>query len=130
MAKVTGIGGVFLRSADGEGLRAMLSETMNLELEPWGRAFPWRERDDPEKKGATVLGLFEADSTYFEPSPLPFMINLRVDDLDGMVAQLEAAGHAILHRADEPNGRFAHVMAPGGLKLELWEPVADDPYDP
>jgi hypothetical protein len=30
----------------------------------------------------------------------------------------------------EPNGPFAHVKGPDGITIELWEPVANDPYDP
>jgi hypothetical protein len=41
-----------------------------------------------------------------------------------------SGGIAVLKVFDlEPNGRFAHVMGPEGVKIELWEPVEDDPYD-
>lgn len=131
MAKVTGLGGVFLKTADIERLRSFFSDELGFPMEPWGGAFSWRERDDPERRGYTVIGLHSDQSDYFEPSPLPFMINLRVDDLDGMLAQLQARGHEVVKRFEpEPNGRFAHVMGPDGLKIELWEPVDPDPYDP
>jgi hypothetical protein len=48
-----------------------------------------------------------------------------------MLAQLREQGVEITKVFDpEPNGKFAHVMAPGGIKIELWEPVSPDPYDP
>ena len=53
------------------------------------------------------------------------MINLRVDDLDAMIAQLEAAGIAVETRDewDEPDvGRFARIHDPEGNPIELWEP--------
>jgi hypothetical protein len=58
------------------------------------------------------------------------MINLRVDDLDGMLAHLDALGATYKRLPDEPNGRFAHVLGPEGVGFELWEPAVPDPYDP
>lgn len=128
MAKVTGIGGVFFKSADVDAMRAFFGGPLGVATEPWGAVFPWREREDPTKKGATVLGLFQGDSGYF---PGSFMVNLRVDDLDGVVAQATAAGFEVVRPiSQEPNGRFAHLRGPEGLVFELWEPVDPDPYDP
>lgn len=131
MAKITGIGGVFFKTPDREATAKWFAEKLDLPTDTWGRAFQWRDRDEPEKKGYTVLGLHDTKSDYFDPSEQPFMLNLRVDDLEGMLAELEKRGVKVVKRFDpEPNGRFAHVMGPDGIKLELWEPVADDPYDP
>jgi predicted enzyme related to lactoylglutathione lyase len=131
MPKITGIGGVFFKTPDREATARWFSEKLDLPTEAWGRLFLWREHDDPDKSAYTVLGLHETASTYYEPSTLPFMLNLRVDDLDGMLARLEARGVEVVKRFDtEPNGRFAHVMGPGGIKLELWEPAADEPAEP
>jgi predicted enzyme related to lactoylglutathione lyase len=59
------------------------------------------------------------------------MINLRVDDLDGMLAELRAAGARVLdRREDGENGSFGYVLDPQGNLLELWEQSADDPYVP
>jgi lactoylglutathione lyase len=131
MPKITGIGGVFFKTPDRDATARWFTEKLDLPTDTWGRVFAWRDRDDPEKKGYTVLGLHDAKSEYFDPSEQPFMLNLRVDDLEGMLAELEKRGVQVVKRFDpEPNGRFAHVMGPDGIKLELWEPVADDPYDP
>ncbi len=56
------------------------------------------------------------------------MINYRVDDMDGMLAQLTAGGVAI-HQGPErhENGRFTWVIDPDGNKVELWEPKNWDP---
>lgn len=130
MAKVTGIGGVFFKT-DPDETRAWLADRLGLESEAWGKAFPWREREDPAKRGYTVLGLFARDSAYFGPSTRDFMVNLRVDDLDGMLASLKEKDVEILKVFDpEANGRFAHVRGPDGMVLELWQPSDPDPYDP
>jgi predicted enzyme related to lactoylglutathione lyase len=53
------------------------------------------------------------------------MINYRVDDLDGLLAQLRAAGAVVDDRIDEePYGRFGWAMDPEGNRIELWEPPA------
>jgi predicted enzyme related to lactoylglutathione lyase len=60
---------------------------------------------------------------YFEPSGLPFMLNLMVDDLDGVLARVAEAGvEEVQERQDYEYGRFAWIMDPDGRKLELWEP--------
>mgnify|MGYP001226423369 CR=1 FL=1 len=49
------------------------------------------------------------------------MINLRVDDCDAMVEQLEARGVDILGQVDEGYGKFAWLLDPNGVKIELWD---------
>lgn len=51
------------------------------------------------------------------------MVNFAVDDLDAMLAQIEAKSIAVLGRDDgDPNGRFAWIVDPDGAKIELWQP--------
>jgi lactoylglutathione lyase len=127
MAKITGIGGVFFKT-DPQATRHWLADNLGLPTEDWGCLFPWRERDAPDRKGYTVLGLHARDTKYFGPSTRDLMINFRVDDLDGMLTMLRKKGVEIVKvHPPEPNGRFAHVRGPDGLVLELWEPKADDP---
>ena len=54
----------------------------------------------------------------------PFMVNLRVRDLDAVLDRLRAAGTAVIGRMDEPYGRFAWVRDADGNRIELYEPVA------
>tara|TARA_B100002049_G_scaffold210887_1_gene173578 strand:- start:406 stop:573 length:168 start_codon:yes stop_codon:yes gene_type:complete len=49
------------------------------------------------------------------------MINLRVDDCDAMVAALKAKGVEVLGHVDEGYGKFAWILDPDGVKIELWE---------
>jgi len=55
------------------------------------------------------------------------MINLRVDDMDGMVSDLEAKGIEILGRQDESYGRFAWLLDLDGVKIELWQQLGPAP---
>jgi predicted enzyme related to lactoylglutathione lyase len=55
------------------------------------------------------------------------MINYRVDNLDEMLAQLRAAGVAVVSGPEShENGKFAWIMDPDGNKVELWEPMLWD----
>lgn len=130
MAKVTGLGGFFFKTPDPKATGAWLTEHLGMATESWGQSFPWLDRETG-KKGYTVLGLHGTASDYFTGSDREFMLNLRVDDLDGVLADLAAKGiQPVRTFPDEPNGRFAHVPGPDGITLELWQPADPDPYDP
>ena len=120
MAKVTGLGGLFYKVADPAKTRAWYQETLGVGGE-WGAMFAFKD-DSPD--GFSLLTPFKADSDKFAPSGQPFMINLRVDDLDAMVADLEAKGVAMLDRQADDYGKFAWIMDPDGVKLELYEQAA------
>jgi len=55
------------------------------------------------------------------------MINVRADDLDGLVGQLQLAGIPVETRPDEwdapETGRFARIHDPDGNPIELWQPA-------
>jgi catechol 2,3-dioxygenase-like lactoylglutathione lyase family enzyme len=116
MAKVTGLGGVFYKVADVERTKRWYKETLGLGGE-WGIMFQFK--DDPE--GFGLLSHFAAGSDYFAPSGKEFMLNLRVDDLDGMIADLEAKGVEILGRQNDDYGSFAWILDCDGLKIELYQ---------
>jgi predicted enzyme related to lactoylglutathione lyase len=51
------------------------------------------------------------------------MIDFHVDDLDGLLVRLEAAGVGIEpHREDYNDGRFAWIWDPEENRIELWQP--------
>lgn len=124
MARVTGIGGVFfLSKGQGKALSAWYEQHLGLKMEPFGAAVLQWEDDGAEDKGMTVWHVADQDSDWFTPSNASFMINYRVDDLEGMLAQLKAADIDILQGPEfHENGAFAWIMDPDGNKIELWEP--------
>mgnify|MGYP000945242493 CR=1 FL=1 len=122
MPTVLGLGGLFFTSADPAACRDWYGRVLGIPVEPWGIVFrPDAAAAHPG--AATVFAPFAADTRYFEPSHAPFMVNLMVDDLDGMLARCADEGveplGAIL---DEANGRFAHILDLEGRKIELWQP--------
>ena len=55
------------------------------------------------------------------------MLNLRVRDLDAIVAQLRNVGVAVkIDEAVHPNGRFARLSDPEGNPIELWQSSLPD----
>ncbi len=123
MARVIGIGGVFFRSGDPEGLYAWYEKHLGLHRTQGGILFPWRQAGDGGKERMTVWSLFPRDTDYFGPSSPAFMVNYVVDDLDGMVASLRAAGAPVEYGpAESEYGRFAWVTDPEGNRVELWQP--------
>ena len=125
MKRVTGIGGIFFKANDPEGLKKWYQQHLGVPSDSTGGvAFHWREEDHPEKTGITVWAPFPVDTRYFEPSTAPFMINYRVTDLDGLLAQLREEGVWVDERMETYEyGRFAWIADPEGNRIELWEPI-------
>ncbi len=121
MAKVLGLGGIFFKAEDPAALREWYGRVLGFEVQSWGGAlfkYP---------AGKSTWSPFAADTKYFEPSKAPFMINFIVDDIDGVLAKAAAEGVEPLGRQDEGGmGRFAWLLDPAGVKIELWEPVKAD----
>lgn len=130
MERVTGIGGLFFRARDPAALARWYADHLGIdptpttyEQRPW-----WQER------GPTVFSPFPADTEYFGRPEQAWKLNLRVRDLDAMVAQLRDAGIEVAPDPQTyPNGRFASTADPEGNPIELWEPTPEalqEPTDP
>ncbi|RZM18076.1 MAG: VOC family protein [Sphingomonas sp.] len=116
---VTGIGGFFFRAADPDALRSWYVDHLGVGSLPYGA---W-----DTDAGPSVFSPFAADTDYF-PADRPWMLNLRVDDLDALCATLGAAGIAVVTDPawNMPGvGRFARIQDPEGNPIELWEPDRD-----
>jgi catechol 2,3-dioxygenase-like lactoylglutathione lyase family enzyme len=126
MARVTGLGGVFLRARDPKALTNWYAEHLGLRMTDWGGVvFVWDECPAPEGHGETVWSLFPAGTDYFGDSGQTWMLNFRVDDLGALLAQLRARRVWIdPKQTEEANGRFAWIKDGEGNRVELWEPKA------
>ncbi|MCM8558345.1 VOC family protein [Sphingomicrobium sediminis] len=126
MAKITGIGGVFIKRADQEKSTAWYKDVLGIAGE-YGPSFRWK--DEPHEDPFSLLSSFPEDTNYLDPGTQPFMLNFRVDDLDGFQKELEEKGVEILGRQDEPYGKFAWILDPDGIKIELWEQIGPAPSE-
>ena len=125
MGHVKGIGGLFFRARDPEALNAWYKERLGIgagcNADDSGPVDEWAWNVDA---GPVVFAPFKADTDYF-PADHPWMLNLRVDDLDGLCAALAAAGIAVTTKPEwnVPGiGRFARIHDPEGNPVELWQP--------
>ena len=113
MARVTGIGGIFFRARSPGVLAKWYADHLGITPGLWQQA-----------AGPTVFAPFPETSDYF-PADRGFMLNLRVDDLSGLVTKLALAGVAAETRAewdgDGTYGCFARIHDPEGNPVELWQ---------
>jgi len=137
MKRVQGIGGIFFRAKDPKKMQDWYDKHLGvgpLEHSPWGSEddaslLEYRDIDDPDRKCYAVFAPFADDTDYFDAEDgsstgSQFMLNLRVDNMDEVLAQLRKEG---VHIHDEIRvydyGRFARITDPDGRVIELWEPA-------
>ncbi len=119
--RITGLGGVFIKSPNPKALAAWYQDVLGIKLEPWGGAL--LRFDMASHPPHTVWNAFSAKTSYFAPSTREVMLDFAVDDLDAFIVRIKAKGVEILDRVDkDPSGKFAWIMDPDGTKIELWEP--------
>ena len=116
--RITGLGGVFIKSQNPKALAAWYRDVLGIKLESWGGAI--LRYDAPGHPPEMVWTAFPPNSGYFAPSSREMMLNFAVDDLDAFLTKIEAKGVKVIKRDDtDPNGRFAWIMDPDGTKIEL-----------
>lgn len=115
MARITGMGGYFLRSDDPGRSAGWYRDVLGLGTDEHGE---WAQ-----EAGAGVFAPMPRGSSYF-PAGQQTMLNLRVDDLDGVLDRLRSAGAHVVDDLQEADGigRFGWVVDPDGNRVELWEP--------
>ena len=101
----------------------MVSEEFGIKIRRFWRRRIYVAQDKAEDDGITVWGVGEKDTEWFSPSKSSFMINYRIDEMDGMVAQLKQNNVDIVTGPEShENGKFLWILDPEGNKVELWEP--------
>ena len=124
---VLGMGGYFFRSSDPAALKAWYRDNLRVgggcgtDENGASNEWVWFTQGGP-----MVFEPFKQDSDYFAADKQA-MINLRVSDLDSLLAKLRQSGIEVITK-DEWNtmpeiGRFARIHDPEGNAIELWEPA-------
>lgn len=122
--RVTGIGGVFFKCTDVEALKHWYAKHLGILSDQYGSMFHWKGTIGQKIPSCTVWSPFSQTTTYFQPSEKNFMVNFRVDDLLGLLKELEKAGIPSVKEVEEYEyGKFGWIVDPEGSKLELWEPI-------
>ncbi len=120
MHEVAGISGLFFRATDPSMLDQWYKDHLEIDLvltdyeqQPWS-----------QESGPTVFALFPKDTDYFGDSDQAWMINFRVDNLDGIVEQLRSSNIEVAVDPERhPNGRCACLDDPDGNPIEVWGPA-------
>ena len=122
--KVTGIGGIFFFSDQPEKTKEWYAENLGLEVNQWGSSFEFRNANRPDEINYLQWSPFKQGSEYLAPSKKEFMINYRVQNIEGLVNKLQNNGVTILDSIETYDyGKFVHIMDAEGNKIELWEPI-------
>jgi len=117
MAKITGLGGAFLRADDPKALYAWYEKHLGGASPQGCFAFP-----NETQRASIAVSFFSRSSNYF-PVAQPAMLNFQVDDLDAVLDKLSAAGVAVDPKRDNYDyGRFGWFTDPEGNRVELWQP--------
>ena len=127
MKRVTGLGGIFFKTADPKKIKEWYGKHLGLPVDDYGASFKWIDPDNKEAAPAqTAWSPFKDDTTYFAPSKKEFMFNYRVENLVELLKVLKEEGVEIVGEMQEyPYGKFGWIMDPDGNKVELWEPKDD-----
>ena len=121
MASITGFGGIFLRADDPKALYAWYERHLGLVNSGGAYGFP-PSTQHPQ----VVFALFKQADAYFPPAQKA-MLNLQVDDLDGVLDRLTAEGVTVDPKRDSYDfGKFGWITDPEGNRVELWQPVEND----
>ncbi|MEO0740258.1 MAG: VOC family protein [Bacteroidota bacterium] len=142
MDHINGLGGAFVFSNDPKRLADWYTEHLGLAFEgsvefgAFYHQFWSLHRDDPARRLDTTFAIMQAKADF--PPPLvhgdvetygdqPFMVNLRVNDLDALLDRLQQNGIEALGRQDEAYGKFAWVRDADGHRVELYQPTMQPP---
>ncbi|MDX2445423.1 MAG: VOC family protein [Bacteroidales bacterium] len=121
--KVTGIGGIFFQSKNPKKTSEWYGKNLGLAIDDYGSPFEFRNANNPDEINYLRWSPFEEGSDYFAPSEKNFMINYRVQNIEGLVRKLMENGVTIVDKIEEfEYGKFVHIMDLEGNKVELWEP--------
>ena len=122
--KVTGIGGIFFRSKNPQKTRTWYGKNLGLAIDDYGSPFEFRNANRPNEINYLRWSPFDENSKYFEPSTKEFMINYRVQNIEGLVKKLKRNNVTIVDEIEEfEYGKFVHLIDLEGNKIELWKPI-------
>src|SRR6202041_1897888 len=95
MAKVTGLGGAFVRVNDPKALYAWYETHLGVSAQG---GFIMFQKED--LRGYSLVSFFKKTADQF-PITQPVMLNLQVDDLDGLLKNLRAAGVGVVPKGED-----------------------------
>ena len=141
---IDGLGGAFVFSNDPDRLANWYQEHLGLSFERAGEGAFYQmfwavDADEPTRKMDTTFAIMQASVPLPQheggPEPesmygdQPFMVNLRVKNLDETLAHLASKGVEPLKRDDSEYGKFAWIRDGDGNRVELYESPHASPHE-
>ena len=136
---IDGVGGAFVFSNDPERLADWYREKLGMvfegsaEADAFYQMFWCVDPADHSRKMDTTFSIMQATIELPQrgggPEPesmygdQPFMVNLRVRDLDTVIDHLSLRGVEPIMRSDYEYGLFAWVRDADGNRVELYQPI-------
>jgi predicted enzyme related to lactoylglutathione lyase len=122
--KVTGVGGIFFQASSPGATKEWYAKNLGLVVNEYGSTFETRNANRQDEINYLQWSAFKKGTDYMKPSKKEFMINYRVQNLEGLVRNMRADGVTILDTIEVYEyGKFVHIMDNDGNKIELWEPI-------
>ncbi len=122
--RVCGIGGIFFKSENPAEAKEWYRKNLGLAVDDFGAPFEFRNANRPDEVNYLNWDAFPDSTEYFLPSQKEFMINYRVQNIEGLLRILKQNKVTILGEiTNYEYGKFLYIMDSEGNKIELWEPV-------
>lgn len=119
--RITGVGGIFIRSRNPEKLRAWYKDILGVEQTDDGAVFEFIQAADPTKKGYLNWSVTSEGGTQ---NVMNSIVNYRVDDLGALASRIQNRGVKLLSKIETYEyGKFVRIKDLEGNIIELWEPV-------
>ena len=120
MAKILGVGSVFIRSPDPDGLYAWYSRCLGVDRpDLCGVTSP----AVPASRNPLLWSIVDGDPNSLDHGRKDFAFNLIVNDVDAALRDIADAGGTVVGEAESgEKGRFGWFIDPDGNKVELWQP--------
>lgn len=94
--KVTGIGGIFFKTKNPADMKKWYGDNLGLAIGPHGSPFAFRNAHNPSEINYLNWDALDENTDYFNPSTKAFMINYRVQNIQGLVENLKKTGVTIV----------------------------------
>lgn len=136
---IDGIGGAFVFSNDPERLASWYRDKLGMTFEgdaefgAFYQVFWGLDPDNTSRRMDTTFSIMQATvdlpKAGGKPEPesmygdQPFMVNLRVRDLDAALSYLSSKGVEPIKRSDYDYGLFAWVRDADDNRVELYQPI-------
>lgn len=120
MAKILGVGSVFIRSPDPDSLYAWYNRCLGTEHA--ARSDPASSGSD-DSRNPLLWSIVDGDPHSLDHGRRDFTFNLIVDNVDAALREIADAGGTVVGEAETGDkGRFGWFIDPDGNKVELWQP--------